>query len=225
MVEELDTPGEYILNETTGLLSTIFPTECTVDDKLVCPTRVVPHWHMTEYECCMPGNCSLSGVVRVNGATNITFRGVNISGSTGVGVSVLGSSNITFDACQINNHQEGLLVGSAAITSTEHPCGDGSEAPIDSSGISLLRSDIGYTGRTGSSFAGGNRTTLAPSRILVENNRFHDFSLETYTYTPGVVANGVGVTVRKNEFRSTYSRRKFAFLGVVSGRFRIYYWH
>ena len=91
MVEELDTEGEFVLNESTGKLSAIFPAECISDGRVTCPTRLVPATAMTKMACCMPGNCSLSAIIRVIGASNISFVGVNVSGSTGVGVSVLGS--------------------------------------------------------------------------------------------------------------------------------------
>jgi hypothetical protein len=196
--EELDAEGEFILNESTGELSAIFPAECMLNGSVVCPTRLVPATTMTKMACCVPGNCSLSAIVRVIGARNISFSGITISGSTGVGLSIWGSTDITIDACDINNHQVGLLAGAASM----HGCSGTQQSP--SRGVSLLRSDIGFTGMSSSDFTGGNRTTLTPSHFLIENNRLHDFGLWIYTYNAGVHASGVGIVVRKNEFRSSY---------------------
>ena len=203
MREELDAEGEFVLNETSGELSAIFPTECLdpTDGSVACPTRLVPATAMAHVECCVEGNCSLSAMVRVIGATNVSFRGVSFRGSAGVGVGVFGSENVTLDACALDNHQVGLLVGAASST---RPCGGSAHPSVGSIGVSLLRSRVGFTGMSGASFTGGNRTTLTRARFLVENSRFHDFGRVVYTYRPGVEAHGVGVVVRKNEFRSSY---------------------
>lgn len=170
MHEELDAPGEYILSETDGKLSAIMPMACVgLGGEMTCPTRLVPATGMGKMEYCTTRNCSLGAMVRVIGATNVTFQSVNITGSSGVGASVWGSSFVSFDSCEINNHQEGMLVGA-----TLHPA-------MDSENISLLRSDVGFTGLGGVSFTGGNRTLLTPSGNLIENNRLHDFGRCIYT--------------------------------------------
>ena len=203
LAEELDAEGEYILNATTGELSAILPSECVSPvGAVLCPTRLVPASPIGSMSCCVPGNCSMAAMVRVIGSHNISLLRMNLTGSMGVGLSVWGSSNITIDSCAINNHLgTGVLVGSAAANFSH--CSTAAPAR-DSYGVRLLRSDVGYTGGGASSFTGGNRTALSPSRFLIENNRLHDFGQAIYTYKPGVGVSGVGVTVRKNEFRSSY---------------------
>ena len=180
LAEELDTEGEYILNATTGELSAILPSECVSPaGAVLCPTRLVPASPIGRMACCVSGNCSLAAMVRVIGAHNISLLGMNLSGSVGVGLGVWGSSNITIDSCDINNHAgTGVLVGSAAANCSTAP------PTRNSYGVSLLRSDVGYTGGGASSFTGGNRTALSPSRFLIENNWFHDFGTAIYTYRP-----------------------------------------
>ena len=183
------------MDDKKGKLSAIFPEACMIKGKLICPTRLVPVLAaaaMTKVVYCVTHNCSFSAMVRVIGATDVSFKSVNITGSTGTGAAVWGSTGVTFDDCNINNHQEGLLVGS-----TVHPA-------IDSLNVSLIGSDVGFTGMSSTRFTGGNRTLLSSSGFLVENNRLHDFGRCIYTNKVGVSANGVGITVRKNEFRSSY---------------------
>ena len=180
------------MDEQTGRLSAVFPEACMADGKLICSTRLVPATAMTKVVYCVAHNCSFSAMVRVIGATDVSFQSVNFTASTGTGVAVWGSTGVTFDGCNINNHQEGLLVGA-----TVHPA-------IDSWNVSLVGSDVGYTGMSSTRLTGGNRTLLSSSGFLIEDNRLHDFGRCIYTNKVGVSANGVGVTVRKNEFRSSY---------------------
>eukprot|EP01043_Picozoa_sp_COSAG02_P042225 COSAG02_NODE_3571_length_6533_cov_8.215981_4_plen_779_part_00 len=203
MVEELDIEGEYILNSTTGELSAILPSECFSPAGMVlCPTRLVPASPIGRMSCCISGNCSMAAMVRVIGTHDISFLRMNLSGSVGVGLSVWGSSNITIESCNINNHADtGVIVGSAAANFSHCSTGDPAR---DSYGVHMVGSDVGYTGGGASSFTGGKRTALLPSHFQIENNWFHDFGQDIYTYKPGVLVAGVGVTVRKNEFRSSY---------------------
>ncbi len=203
LAEELDTEGEYILNASSGELAAILPSECVSPvGEVLCPTRLVPASPIGHTTCCVTGNCSMAAMVRVIGTHNISFLRMNFSGSTGVGLSVWGSSNITIESCDINNHVgTGVLVGSAAANFSQ--CSTAAPAR-DSYGVRMLGCNVGYTGAAASAFTGGNRTALFPSNFLIENNWFHDFGQAIYTYEPGVLVAGVGITVRKNEFRSSY---------------------
>jgi hypothetical protein len=66
-----DAPGEYVLNETTAILSAIFPDECIADGAVVCPTRVVP----------APADklAKNKPLLEINGATNVTVQGVDFT--------------------------------------------------------------------------------------------------------------------------------------------------
>lgn len=199
MYEELDQEGEYILREDTGMLSAVMPSACIgADGSVVCPTRLLPDIEKLHFQTCtIVGhayltslNCSMAGVVQVIDTANITLRGLNITGSFGTGVSIFGGSDIELSSCAINNHNTGLVVGTLANTNET------------SSRVSLLRSEVSYTRDAASRWTGGDRPTLTKSGFLVEGNRFENFGLYHYILSPGVVAGGVGVVVRKNEFRS-----------------------
>ena len=199
MHEELDTEGEYIVHEDTGMLSAVLPAECVgPDGGVVCETRLLPDIKKLHFQACLivghayltALNCSMAGMIQVIDAGNITLQGLNLTGSFGSGVTVFGSTNVTIESCAVNNHNEGVVVGTLANTNKT------------SSNVSLLRSEIGFTRGASSRWTGGNRSALTPSGFLIEQNRFHDFGLYKYVISPGVVAGGVGTVIRKNEFRS-----------------------
>ena len=198
MHEELDAEGEYILRNDTGMLSAVMPADCMRDGHVVCPTRLIPDIKKLHFQMCLVVghayltslNCTMAGVIQVIDTANITLRGLNLTGSFGTGVTVFGSTGVTIDSCDINNQNNGIVVGTLASTNKT------------SENVSLLRSELGYTRTASSRWTGGDRNTLTPSGFLIENNRFHDFGLYKYVLSPGVVTGGVGSTIRKNEFRS-----------------------
>ena len=172
--EELDVPGEFVVDDRTGVLSAILPTGCIDGVRVVCRTRVVP-------------SASPPSLVAISGGSNITLQNVNLTGNAGAGITVgSGSSGIALEGLNINNVETGVVV-------------DGT-----TSNVAFKKSEVGYTLLSSTSFTGGNRSTLTAPGFLVENNRLHDFGRWVYTYQPGVHVGGVGIVVRKNLFYSSY---------------------
>jgi hypothetical protein len=67
----------------------------------------------------------------------------------------------------------------------------------------LVRSCHVYgTGSGGFRVTGGDRTTLAPGGISVENSHFHHLSRWDWTYRPAVLLSGSGNAVRHNRIRN-----------------------
>ena len=120
-------------------------------------------------------------------------------GSAGAGITVMGSTDVAIDRCNVNNVANGVTVMGACEGRVAPGC-----AIIQSANVTLTRSDVGYTGKQATDFGGGNRTTLTPSGMRVENNKLHDFGIWERNYNPGVQCNGVGVVVRKNEIHRGY---------------------
>ena len=201
--EELDVPGEWVLDATAHKIDAIFPEAC-VDEhgSLICPTRIVPAGLASSAGgICFQGNCSTkAAMVRVIETHDISLRGLNISGGVGGGLSVIGSRNVSIDSCDINNVLNGLAVQGACTEMRAGSC----VSQVGSWNVSLTHSTISYTGMESSYWDGGNRTLLQSSGFLAENNLFSLFGQYTYNYNPGVSANGVGMVVRKNEFHSSY---------------------
>ena len=72
----------------------------------------------------------------------------------------MGGTNVTIASCAINNHNEGVVVGTLAA----YPGGEGlGGTNKTSSGVSLLNSEVGFTRCAGSRWSGGNRSALTPS--------------------------------------------------------------
>jgi hypothetical protein len=194
LIEELDNVGEYVLDEATATVSAIFPDWCLHDGNVLCKTRLVPA--VTESSAgagCFPGNCSSgAAMIRLVGATNVTIQGLNVSGSTGAGLSVIGSTNILIDNCVVSSVLNGVVVMGSCSSGPIVPCpeSEGSEgtpgfccpdgALTGSFNVALTHSEIAYTGMESSTWSGGNRTALRPAGLLVENNRFHDFGMWFY---------------------------------------------
>lgn len=64
----------------------------------------------------------------------------------------------------------------------------------------LLSCDIYSLGRGGTSIQGGDRTRLTPGEHFVENCHIYNLSRIDHTYTPAVLAHGVGLRIAHNLF-------------------------
>ena len=120
-----------------------------------------------------------------DGAENISLVGLNITGSQGDGVLVYGAKNVTIERCHISN----VMTGVAVEKSTN---------------VSVLATIVGFTGLGSISMTGGDRPTLTRADYTVAGCELHDFGLWTYTYQPGLSADGVGITASQNMFRSAF---------------------
>jgi hypothetical protein len=116
--EELDVPGEFAIENRTRVLSAILPHGCLNDnDAVVCRTRLIP------------ASSAALTLVSATGASNITLRGLNISGSAGVGVAILNSTNVRMEKLRLNNLQTGVSINTAAPRAN----------------VSLTHSEVGFT--------------------------------------------------------------------------------
>lgn len=61
--------------------------------------------------------------------------------------------------------------------------------------------DLTDLGESGIELAGGNRRTLSPGRLYAEDNRIWSFGRWVRSYAPGVMLQGVGNRVSRNEIR------------------------
>ena len=73
----------------------------------------------------------------------------------------------------------------------------------DSRDCGVLSSDIYTVGRGGAEIAGGDRKTLAPGGLFVENCHIYDYSRVDHTYTPAVVIKGAGNRIAHNKFHDS----------------------
>lgn len=119
-------------------------------------------------------------LVELGGVSNVTFQGFTWETGRDGGVRIQGGKHCLLAGCTVRNFAgDGVVVEGG----TEH---------------GLLDCDICGMGCGGVIVRGGDRKTLTPANHFVENCHIHHVSRINHTYTPAVLAEGVGVRVRHN---------------------------
>ena len=130
-----------------------------------------------------PGNVQTADVrfsvletplITVTDASYVTLRGLTLEGGRGTGVTVTGGDHCLLAGCTVRR------LGGDAVTISDSP------------GSGVLGCDLYTLGRGGVRIVGGDRKTLTPGGLFVENCDIHDFSRLDRTYTPAVQIEGVG---------------------------------
>ena len=159
LLEELDTPGEWYLDRRTGLLYFWPPSDIKKGHPTVSLTR---------------------DLVRLDGVSHVTLRGLTLEACRGDAVTIRGGSHDLIDGCTIRSAGNRGATVAVATDSGLRGC------------------EITGTGDGGVTLDGGDRKTLRPGRNFVVNCRIHDYSRWDRTYRPGVGVDGVGNHVAHN---------------------------
>jgi hypothetical protein len=154
ILEELDEPGEWYLNRKSGTLY-FWPTEKLDDSKVFVSILQEP-------------------IVLIQGASNITLRGLTIEFGRGTAIEITGGSHNTIDGCRLRN------VGNVAIEIK------------GGTGTGITGCEICYSGDGGIRLAGGDRKTLTPANNYACNNHIYNYSRWVRTCTPAINVEGVG---------------------------------
>ncbi len=166
ILEEIDVPGEMYIDAGNNV-AYFYPDGDANEAEIFIPTVK-------------------ESLVSVDNASNLTFNGIDLSYSIGMGIFADNAKNIVIDDCEIShiNHY-GIRM----------------EKSYD---CSIINCEIFDTGNGGIHLQDcGDRKTLTPSNILVENNIIHDCTRIIKTYQSLVFASGCGITVRKNTLYNT----------------------
>ena len=155
LLEELDSPGEYYISRKSKKLYFI-PRVAAGKDKNL---RL---------------SCLNKPLISINGASNVTIRGLGFEFSRGDGVSVRNGEHVRFEACRFADLGE-----RAGEIDGGHDSG-------------FLSCNIQDTGEGGVRLNGGDRKTLEASRHFVENCEIQNFERRSQTYRPAVWLDGVG---------------------------------
>lgn len=111
-------------------------------------------------------------VVSARGASHVTFRGLILEACRGNAVDANDVTDVWIEDCTIRN------TGDYAVNLTGVESG-------------VRRCDIYATGSGGVWLSGGDRATLSPGNLRVEDNDIHHFSRWHRAYKPGVLLGGV----------------------------------
>ncbi len=159
VLEELDAPGEWYLDRDTLKLY-LYPNKTLTDERIMLSVTT---------KC----------ILKVAGASHLTFDGFIVQGTRGNAIEVDGD-HITFCNGMIRNS-----AGEAII--------------INGCNNKVANCHITAMGRGGITLDGGDRETLTPGNCIVENNLIHGWSEVNKTYCPAVLIQGVGNICRHNE--------------------------
>ncbi|MBI5395077.1 MAG: right-handed parallel beta-helix repeat-containing protein [Verrucomicrobia bacterium] len=118
--------------------------------------------------------------VELDGVAHVAFRGLTWETGRDDGLHIKGGEHCLLAGCTVRN-----LAGDGVVV-------EGGK------GHGLLGCDIYNMGRGGTILRGGDRKTLTPSGHFVENCHIHHLSRIDHTYTPAVLANGVGIRIAHN---------------------------
>ncbi len=170
VLEELDQPGEWLLDRKKGMLYFWPPTPITSQSAPVS-NGAKPEILLSLLD---------QPLIRMTSASRVTFRGVVIEATRADAIVIRGGSNNLIAGCLIRN------VGNTAVV-------------IDGGlGHGVVGCDIFDTGDGGVSLTGGDRQTLIPGGHYVENCHFQRQGRWSKCYVPAIALTGVGLRASHN---------------------------
>jgi len=178
LLEEIDEPGEWMIDHATGTLY-LYPPENMAAGRFQLSLLKDP-------------------MIRLTGTQHVTIRGLTLEANAGMAVEIAGGSDNLIANCTIRNVGGcGVLIRPAGYEvrdpgglhqfpeATGDPLKDGRRNGV--SGCTLY-----HIGTTGISMIGGDRKTLEPAEHFAVNNDIHHYARIQRANQPGINMNGVG---------------------------------
>lgn len=159
LLSEIDSPGEWHLDRSTGILYFYPPAD---------PATAQVEVSVQE-----------GALVKADRVSHVRFRGLTWELGRGNGLMIQGGEGCVLAGCTVRK-----LAGDAVV--------------ISGSGHQVRDCDFSELGRGGVDLNGGDRRTLKPGELVVENCHFANFSRIDHTYTPAVHVMGVGARIAHN---------------------------
>jgi len=123
----------------------------------------------------------LRSLITMKDVAYVTFRGLTLEGTRGTAVTASKADHVRIAGCVIRN------TGSNAVS-------------ISGTDSGVIGCDIYNTADGGVSINGGDRKTLKPAGLFVENCHIYRFSRWNRIYKPAVSVGGVGNRIAHNLF-------------------------
>ena len=190
LLEEIDQPGEYYLDRTTGKLY-IYPSLPLAQSDIEVSLLESP-------------------IITIRNSHGITIKGIDFTCARGMGIYLEKSHEIIVDSCKFSN------LGTVAISMGEELKDNKPDLDIDFGPRQYLIKDgefknitisnclVSNTGTGGFILHGGDRKILEPGNNLVYNCEFHHTDRINYTYSPAVKMCGVRNIVRNCYFHDMH---------------------
>lgn len=201
ILEELDQPGEWYLDRTTGMLY-FWPPSVLSNAKILVSILEDP-------------------VISLEGVKNFQLQRITIEGGRGIGIYMERCSNTLVAGCTIRNvGTSGIFMGQGAKSTDENSSVDDYEGtPISrqvgsyqnhlysnsvwnrnaGSNNGILSCDVYNTGSGGICLSGGDKKTLTPGNSYVTNCKIYNFTRRNKFTWAGLRVDGCGNKVSNNE--------------------------
>ncbi len=192
ILEELDMPGEWYLDRSTGML-------------YVWPKTNLKEAAVSVLE---------DPIVSLDHVNHIVFRDFTVEIGRGIGIYLEGGENNLVAGCTVRNvGTSGIFMGQGAKQTFPHITHDDYEGKPISGRVGnlqghiykyttwnrksgknhkILSCDVYNTGTGGIYLSGGDKKTLIPGNNIVENCKVHDYNRRNKFLWSGINIDGVG---------------------------------
>ncbi len=172
LLEELDQPGEWYLDRSSGILY-LYPPEQLESTSIQLSVLDEP-------------------LMVLDNASHVKIENLTLEVSRGHGVHIKGGQNNLVAGCTLRRlGQKAVVIGEVIENDDELAVNPGKEHGV-------LSCDIYDTGKGGIQIGGGNRKTLEAAGHYAVNNHIHDYSRIRKTYTEAIQIYGVGIRAEHN---------------------------
>lgn len=179
LLEEIDQPGEWMLDRESGRLF-LLPPEDMNGAEIVVSMLAAP-------------------LLSLEKTGFVVVRDLVFEYGRGQAIQMRGGTDNLIVGCTIRNMGTGAIsIGPAATARRgQLVIGTGDEL-VDGRRNGVVACDIYDVGTSGITLDGGDRATLAPGEHYAENNDIHHYSRRKRTNCPAIALRGVGNRARHN---------------------------
>ena len=204
VLDELDTPGEYYIDRTNGILY-LYPT------KDLSNTTVDLSVYHDQF------------MYNLKDVSFMKFQNISFELTRGSVFNIVGGDSVQISCCYIKNiGMQGIYIGASYA-------GEGDvDRALDLEGSmakewdnlanginhSVTSTEVFNSGYGGIYMRGGDYYHLVDANFRVENCKIHDFARRFKGYVNGINYNGRGYTIRNNEI---YNAPNGAMIGKATG--------